>query len=567
MVSLFDYQKHAIRSMQTIEDQGVVTLETDIEGTSVKVDSRAGILADPTGSGKTITMLSFIMQRWKATPSVSSVIPSMLASANRLYGSFVHEEFSVSLIPVNHYSPVTICVVSPNITKQWANEAKRVLNEEVPILSTTKQVRKWTDAIRDNPHANKVVILNENRYKMFSVVTDCHKQSFARIVFDESRHMKMIYTSATTVPSVHFTWFMSAARGDSVVADDIFVHGVGSSMMTSMDCIPEYILRGFTVRTPQNEIHYPGSIVHTYYNVRTLSQVTDIIVDQLPPELSSRISAGDIHGAVAILGAESESDIFSVVLHRIEKEIRQCQFNIDEVELSLAAGIIVNDDRLRMLQSERERLNTKKSTTLARFDNLLSSGQCSICIDTFTSPVLISCCSNVFCSECIARVLVFSRKCPMCRSAVFKLHRVSESGAPVDDKFFENSAPPVESKIDTIKKILTTSMKAIVYSEVDSCIPLLTDLSTELDFKLCVLAGFQTCRAAALEAFKAEGRRAVLFASAMTDCSGIDLPQTTDIVLWHKLPPATEQQVIGRSRRVSTSSSHETTIHHLYREN
>ena len=110
-------------------------------------------------------------------------------------------------------------------------------------------------------------------------------------------------------------------------------------------------------------------------------------------------------------------------------------------------------------------------------------------------------------------------------------------------------------------------MKAIVYSEVDSCIPLLTDLSAELDFKLCVLSGFQTSRAASLESFKAEGRRAVLFASAMTDCSGIDLPNTTDIILWHKLPPATEQQVIGRSRRVSTSSSHQTTIHHLYREN
>ena len=93
------------------------------------------------------------------------------------------------------------------------------------------------------------------------------------------------------------------------------------------------------------------------------------------------------------------------------------------------------------------------------------------------------------------------------------------------------------------------------------------NLSAELDFKLCVLSGFQTSRAASLELFKAEGRRAVLFASAMTDCSGIDLPNTTDIILWHKLPPATEQQVIGRSRRVSTSSSHQTTIHHLYREN
>ena len=36
-----------------------------------------------------------------------------------------------------------------------------------------------------------------------------------------------------------------------------------------------------------------------------------------------------------------------------------------------------------------------------------------------------------------------------------------------------------------------------------------------------------------------------MFASALSDCSGLDLPDATDIILWHKMSHSKTSQIIG----------------------
>ena len=558
MLTLFEYQKRAVVAMKSIESCNALSICH--QNLSIKISSKAGILADATGSGKTVTMLSLINELYMKT----NIVTRSLESATRMYGAFVEEEYTMHPQPMDLFSFTTVIVVNPNITEQWAKEATKVLDQNPSVLSTQKQVRCWVKKLVDKPHDDKVVILNENRFRMFAMLTELYGICFARIVYDESRHMRIIYTQMASPPASGFSWFISASPTDNVAPENIFCNTTVCSMMYSMDDLPRHVLQAICVRTPIDEIEYPGTIEHIYYEVKTLSKVTDIILDQLPRELSARIASGDIHGAISILGAEPESDIYSVALHRINHDIRQVRFSIDELRRSI--GIISGvENRISDLEQKERVLIEKKEISEARFHNLLSTGTCSICLDNFEEPVLISCCSNVYCSQCITRVLVHNRKCPMCRSINFKLHRVASDAPPADMSV--NVPEKYESKIDVIKRILSdqNATKIVIYSEFDNVIQIVRELANEIGFNVAVLSGFQTARVRALENFKKNTEKSVLFASAMTDCSGIDLPETTDIILWHKLNSASEQQVIGRTRRVSTQSDHCTRVHHLYK--
>ena len=201
-----------------------------------------------------------------------------------------------------------------------------------------------------------------------------------------------------------------------------------------------------------------------------------------------------------------------------------------------------------------------------RFDNVLNNGTCSICLDTYTCPTMISCCSNVYCAECIVNAQIVQKKCPMCRSSNFKIHRVETNGNPVDPKTFETEQPL--TKVNVLHSILETDeiKKILVYSEWDSIMPLLTELSREYNFELLHLQGFSSARAKMLEKYTKEGSRVIMFANGITDCSGLNLPSTTDIVLWHKMDSYKTQQITGRCRRVSTNSAHHCNVHFMYPE-
>jgi hypothetical protein len=58
----------------------------------------------------------------------------------------------------------------------------------------------------------------------------------------------------------------------------------------------------------------------------------------------------------------------------------------------------------------------------------------------------------------------------------------------------------------------------------------------------------------------------VLFANAITSCSGINVPEATDVVLMHSMHRTKTAQIIGRCRRMSTNPSQTYRIHHLYQK-
>lgn len=557
---LFEYQKHAVAHMTQIESASVAIASRN-EHTAVEIASSCGMLADPTGSGKTTTTVAFVKSRFGELKHRAESLHMV-----RSFGTFVTESISFRPAAVELALDTTIVVVSPNLVEQWRRETYSVTGESPLTLNTAAQVRTYLE----RPANELLVVVNENRYRLFCTLSAVLSVGFARLVFDECRHLCCLQTSSASKPVTAFTWFICASATDKPEASDFFPSSVHQlSMMASMNQLPAALVQAMTVRTPLHEIEYPGTVVYRTYNCRSLSHVTDIIADTMEPDMRSRIMAGDIQGALAILGAESASDIYTVVVHRLNRDLRHIRFLISEIEKDVEAGARIHahvENRLGELRAKENTLVRQIESSETRFQTLLAHGECSICLDKFTEPVLISCCSNVFCSKCIVHAQCSAQKCPLCRSTAYRLHRVVSDGTckTVDPEMWKSP----KSKVDVLRSVLQgeSARKVLVYAEYEVCWPLIHDIAKESGATPMRLTGHARSRCEVLAQFQTADDRCVLFANAINDCSGIDLPMTTDIILWHMMGSTKTNQIIGRCRRVSTESSAVCTVHRLYEE-
>jgi SNF2 family DNA or RNA helicase len=64
-----------------------------------------------------------------------------------------------------------------------------------------------------------------------------------------------------------------------------------------------------------------------------------------------------------------------------------------------------------------------------------------------------------------------------------------------------------------------------------------------------------------LELFK-NGEVPVIFLNSNSDSAGLNLTESTDIILYHQMPDTTENQIIGRANRVGRNVS--LSVHHLH---
>lgn len=548
----------SVCAMKQLEESPTMTIETN-DGTTT-IEAHCGFLADPTGSGKTITMLEFIRDRYGKLKMRQDQVVN-----HRNYGMFVSVRSCQNNATHETYLPTTIVVVSPNIVNQWVRECKRYLGFEPPHISTISEMRSWFNL----PSKGMIVIVNENRMKVFSVCASFRSIAFARCVYDESRHLKFFGTTTSAPPAVSFTWFINARveMEGRPRAEMFFPRHVRSVVHASLEYLTGPILSMLTIENEESAIRYPGRMDNIYYNCKTTSQVTDIAMDQLDSDLRAKIQTGDIAGALQVMGAEEQSNIMSVVTNRLEESLSQLALQIQQLDESKSRGLVSEtayEAKSKSLKERRSTIQRQLNIANARFQDLLATGICSICLEGFTDPAMVTCCCNVFCAECFIKSQTQAKKCPMCRSLSFAVHRVSNDGRPYSE------AKPKDvplSKFDVVQNILLSEVarRTIVYSETEYVLAFLNDVAKETGAKILKLSGFQSSRARAIDEFKTSGEKTILFANALSDCSGIDIPEATDIILWHEMSREATKQIIGRCRRVSSNENDVHRIHHLYK--
>lgn len=539
-VKLFDHQLASIYEMEKLEREQVVEREVppgEYRGTTMQTETHLGINADPTGYGKTLSMIGMVLRDkmpWDMdTPFTSEKI---ITESAGLIRSRV----------VSRYDrlPATMILVSPSILIQWEKELSYT-NLVVSTVATKKDVDE-IDALESD-----VVLVTTGMYNY--LVRSYSRYAWKRLIFDEPGHSR--------VPGMKdiragFYWFVTATP-NAITTKHRNCRGsfikkiIGDNWCEFEDQFGDLIIRN-------NEEFVRSSFImptsqHFYY--RCFQPLANTINGLVPPNITTMIEAGNIEGAITALGGSKTKNIVDLVRKKKLEELEQANHKIRMYTIR------EDQEQIKTWTTRQAHIQTQLSELKIRFKGMLE-GPCLICKEDLKDPVLEPSCQNLFCGECLFTWLKRSHSCPTCRIEI-KLQDLiyvkTEDDLNSNDEA-KNNLP--NTKIEQIIEIINTNKhgKFLIFSTYDASFQPICRVLKDNKIKYALLKGSSITRQKNIDGFK-KGDIQVVFLNSNFNGAGINLQETTDLILYHKMSQVTRRQIIGRAERIGRKEP--LRIHHL----
>lgn len=557
---LFPHQKSSVTKMVDMETRDEVALGAGGlygAGASETIESRVGFYTDPPGAGKTRGIIGLVLR----TANVARV-PRPALRCDFTIREFVRVS-RVAMASNERASNTTVIVVSGSLVAQWERELRR----STTIAASLVVVRRVADAeiitTRFEEQSDPLVVLAcSRRYEVVAAKLAHARVVVRRMVVDEARRLD---GSFSAIIQRDFLWLVSAAQTDADAYDVVPCHS--RCFWSGLRGLARPYFGAVTVRTPDAELLYACAVTFRYYECALDSRVASAVRDLVPAAVRERLEANDMQAALAHLGGGS--DLMTVVRQRAELDLEQVRIDIRRSDHVLAMYPTRQSlvDQMAALRAKEARIIRDIAVAEERFRDAMQS-QCAICHDDMTRPVLLTCCQNLYCAECILPWIHTRGRCPSCRSNNLRVE-------PIDDGTPDTRAPapaqataPVQAQARTKAQILIDIVSAatggvIVYSaHVDG---FATAHAALLDAGVTVgfIKGMSSTRDKRIDDFTS-GRIKVLLLDAQINCAGLDLLSLTDVVLYHDMPSDMKTQVIGRGRRINRTTP--MTAHCLFPE-
>jgi SNF2 family DNA or RNA helicase len=185
-------------------------------------------------------------------------------------------------------------------------------------------------------------------------------------------------------------------------------------------------------------------------------------------------------------------------------------------------------------------------------------------------PVLEPNCHNIFCGNCLLQWLKQKNSCPLCRNKVEPHKLVYIETSSIEN----NNITSKDERIDDIPKKRITKVdktvelikakphgRFLIYSDQNQTFTPLSNALFENSISFVQMKGNIKNREKNLDLFRS-GEVPVIFLNSNSDSAGLNLTESTDIILYHQMPDTTENQIIGRANRIGRNTSLH--VHHLH---
>jgi superfamily II DNA or RNA helicase len=542
--NLYLHQQNNIKKMeyQELNKERVYNVGTR----TIKVYSNFGILNDKVGSGKTITMISLLSREKMQNKLISKTHKypwTIDMGTNHYFSYIVDEELSFTTIPLN------IIVVSSSIYNQWEKELKKTDLKYKKIVKTIDYV----SMTKEDFESLDVILVTYNRYRDFSGKFNAIYQTLnvgiKRLIFDELQ-----LRGALPLGKAEFYWLISATLPQE---NDSYIdrYSRNNAICRLLDSVKhKYVI----VKNTDQELNQSyqqaeiENIIYYCYN-----REFNLYGSRVSNEVQRMIAADDIAGAISALGGTKDTaNLVDIIILKEEREITQIKAQISYY------NIINDENSKKKLQEYKEKL----SFTEKALDNLkqkierdTEDDTCPLCFDEYKEQVLTYCCKSILCSNCVKRLYQTTQKCPYCRKTLDMKDMVISSKKEVQKKDFTE----LKTKLETVKDIILNNKngKYILFSEFNNTFEPIKETLIASNITIAEVKGTSDSKQKSINLFK-EGKIQVLFLNSRNDGSGIDLPEATDIILYHKMSSQTiETQVLGRALRLGRKSK--LTVHRL----
>lgn len=262
-----------------------------------------------------------------------------------------------------------------------------------------------------------------------------------------------------------------------------------------------------------------------------------------------------------------------------QRRITRDEFHLEERQIQLAnLEMRLNNHRIQY-----QTLNQQIENIQKRVQEDLSSSHCPVCLSTVGRPALaVPCCQHIFCMECLTYVFENSNKCPCCRTEGLTIEKCTvleerfqksldateESKEDknndfhflnVDENTNEVEKNTEQDKQEFLKKLLhhlyqDENRRILIFFEYDymfekNIVPWLNMMNMDYQY----LNGNSGTIGKRLDHFK-DGTNRLLLLNARYFGVGLNLQMATDLIVFHRMVPAMERQIIGRAQRFGRTS-------------
>ena len=300
------------------------------------------------------------------------------------------------------------------------------------------------------------------------------------------------------------------------------------------------------------------------------------------------LNAGDKQGALNLISSSHKSNQEGIVYALVKKYSREINNLNLRLKMILDYHYEFHTDRERNITNCQEKIkhlqNKVDQIEFRIKDNVI----CPICLQDFDNQSISQCCNNSYCFTCINQWLTRNQTCPCCKEKLtfndlyiidskleniiidekhdfcsefqntnLQFPRELVDGTSDEYDKHKNLELLLQNRTDQNRKFLIFSCHDGTFSDI---IPSLRKLGLKWSF----LKGNSIQINSYVRNYKS-GDLDVLLINAKNYGSGLNLENTTDLIMFHKFDNELSNQIVGRSYRPGRTQP--LNIHYLLLEN
>ncbi len=515
-----------------------------------------GILADRVGSGKSYVILGIIKNN-SIIDRDNTVI--MTCGLNNVAFSFKSEKKVIKL---------SMIVIPHNLCIQWESYINRFGGFKYAVINKFKNATAFID--RTDLEDIDILLVTASYYNDISRYFLENKIKLQRVIFDEVDSLNI---PGCVSIDTNFVWFVTASYGnilyprgftkyDSTISRYIWcANGIKNSgyikniFLDLYSNLPKEFSKVLVIKNSEgyveNSLNLPNINVHNIKcKTPLMINILNGIVDK---NILDCLNAGDVEAAISCINPSnknSEDNIVSILIEKLNKQLIN-----HNLRLNMINDYIYDTEQEREI--DRESLNKRKTEIETKInlitERVKTTNTCSICYDTIENKTITQCCQNSFCFSCIHIWLNRKPSCPMCKSQLTSnnLFVVSTNNLKEVVKISEDDTNEMFDKLKNLEILLSKkkNAKILIFSSFENTftqiIPILGKLNINFDY----IKGNGNQINSIINKYKT-GNINVLLINTRNYGSGMNLENTTDIIMFHKFDTQMENQVIGRAHRL-----------------
>ena len=585
-VELMNHQKTMINKMLEIESSGSIKISNysiksfsnmiNITGNEAEILTNVAILGDKVGSGKTLMIISLL--------TIKKIIN------DRVIEMGGNQFYSLKLKPSSPLLKINLIIVPHKILPQWKESFEKFsstlkvypisYNRDIDKIINTKKeivhISKNKEIIYENEEIIKekieqydVILIGETMYKRFYKI--CKNYRFNRIFIDEADTIKL---PREMTCQFNFLWLITGTPKGLLYSNKSFI----SKIFNNNDLnINSY----FVIKNDDAFIEQSIKLPHPKrLKIKCLTpKELNIIKDLIPSSILQMINAGNTEQAIKALNCNVDTDenILQVITKKLVDNILTIKIELeDEIKKQYPLNLLnYQEKQIKNIEDQIKKLNTKYENIKQKIYQL-NDTNCPVCMSEFTNPVVVSCCNNTFCFDCLAVSLgeLKNNKCPYCKQAI-TTHQIHVFQSDTIIKNDSSNIPltlpnkyDIKDKLNVLIDLIQNKPNGrfMIFAGFFETFQKIETKLKQLSIPFYELKGHSSTIKKHINDFK-DKKVNVLMLNAKNYGAGMNLQIATDIIIYHRFTKEMEEQIIGRAQRLGRSINEPLNVYYLLHDN